>query len=791
MSSRNSRQIKAPPTSSSPVSCPSLEEDELSNFPSPRHGRKESEHKRRIMMNQCYDELNVLLSMISERNLSKKMDKTTTLIETVNCIRVYYDLTQNKTKSEPPSIDPATPQVKSPTMKSPMSTSSISSSGSNHGPNNVLKTEDMLGFFLDSHDSFLMVVSDTGQILFTTEMVTSLLGHMQSRLVGQNIFNYVHDRDKPLIQSLFVPQDNVEGKALPNSSLIAYPARSFTVLFQLYTGETSCFPQFLPFKCLSYLRQWKHMERSNSPSFEGSPEKKSSKQQSCVVLIGKLPTSLTLADLAVGTNDVNFEFEMRVSREGRFIDIDKHAILLLGFSVAELIGTSFFDYIDPYHIVDVGESMAKFLNNGLGTTMPYRILTKGGRYVWVISKGYMSYDPWNNKPDHILLTNRVLGCDQVLPEHRFFRSQTHMPDLEGGECYTTAMFKQQAPAVPVTSLPSTKPNTAPPSIRIPSTFPPSPLLEKKMKSSQNSSAAGSYQNLPKGGMKGVDGSAPDANHRGRGVGMSVSHQLMQKNLEEKRMKLIEMQKELSEQKRQFEHDQMEFLKAAQNMMQQFPKNTESSPSLLSPGLSEGYIGMDPLGTSGEAPATPMSSQTAPPSVQSRGDSVCNDDELMWDIRGGGGGGGRGRLDNLIGNTASYYQPNTSPFHQSQISQQPQFTNAPTNPNHTSSASMKAPSTQGYRPTSLLPTCTPPSHPDANNPPFTTSHMMRTDASLDSILQCFSPDHHHQQTPSTAPSLSEQSSETYSPQQSVIYIVVIWNNSSTCFLSNTFIFFSFF
>ena len=225
---------------------------------------------------------------------------------------------------------------------------------------------------------------------------------------------------------------------------------------------------------LSYLRQWDNsadISSSNPPSpasLESDVQSRSD-HRACVLLLGKLPTSLTLIDLAIGTNDVGFEFEMRVSREGRIIDVDKHAILVFGFSAAELLGSSLFDLVDPYHINHVGESMSTFLQSGMGATSPYRIRTKGGRYLWLVSKGYLSYNPWNHRPDHMLLTNRVLGCDQVLPEHRFFRSKKLLPNLEESECYAPTPLHQSTRfhetgrgLTPPISTPSTTSSSQPP-----------------------------------------------------------------------------------------------------------------------------------------------------------------------------------------------------------------------------------------------------------------------------------------------------------------------------------------
>ena len=448
---------------------PSPSEDDNLSAASPKRGRKESEQRRRVMMNQYFDELIALLSMLSERCIPKKMDKATTLHEAVQCIQIYSDLTSKPERTltldtgKTPKSSKAPPKSPSPTQ------TEVLPDGSVQGLHTV---GELLHFFLDSHDAFLMVISDSGRILYSTELITSLLGHMQTRLVGQNFFDFVHENDHPIFQDLLKldQTSGIEGLKLKDRPIIAYPPKLIHCHLRLYSGETGYFPQYLQFKAVVYLRKWdtERAKLSSTDISPASPDPSSSESgyscdsenQSCLVMIGKLPTSLSMVDLPVGTNDVNFEFEMRVSREGRIIDVDKHAVTVLGFTTSEIIGTSFFDYIDPYHLLDVSEGMSTFLSSGLGTTTPYRLQTKGGRSIWLISKGYLSYNPWNNKPDHILLTNRVLGCDQVLPEHRFFRSRKLLPDVEGHENYV--------PNVPV-SRSSPTPASPPPPVTTRST----------------------------------------------------------------------------------------------------------------------------------------------------------------------------------------------------------------------------------------------------------------------------------------------------------------------------------
>ena len=447
---------------------PSPSEDDNLSAASPKRGRKESEQRRRIMMNQYFDELITLLSMLSERCIPKKMDKATTLHEAVQCIQIYSDLTSKPERTL--TLDTGkTPKSSKAPPKSPSPQTEVLPDGSVQGLHTI---GELLHFFLDSHDAFLMVISDSGRILYSTELITSLLGHMQTRLVGQNFFDFVHENDHPIFHDLLkLDQSGAEGLKLKDRPIIAYPPKLIHCHLRLYSGETGYFPQYLQFKAVVYLRKWdtervKHTSSSDmspaspDPSSSESGYSCDSENQSCLVMIGKLPTSLPMVDLPVGTNDVNFEFEMRISREGRIIDVDKHAVTVLGFTTSEIIGTSFFDYIDPYHLLDVSEGMSTFLSTGLGTTTPYRLQTKGGRSIWLISKGYLSYNPWNNKPDHILLTNRVLGCDQVLPEHRFFRSRKLLPDIEGHECYAPNIPVSRSSPMPASPPPVTTRSTA-------------------------------------------------------------------------------------------------------------------------------------------------------------------------------------------------------------------------------------------------------------------------------------------------------------------------------------------
>lgn len=367
--------------------------------------RKESEHRRRLMMNQYYDELVTLLSMVCDRITPRRMDKSSTLQETVGLIRLYYDLEKQPGGAKIPS------KYKPEFMNRGEATS----------------------FLLDALNAFLMLVSDNGCILYTTDFLTSLTGHLPTRTVGQSIYDCIHEESHLFIKSMFQtppPPTNVAD----DSPIIAYPSTSFKCQFKIYNTDTTSLPAYQRFSCLAYLRKWKEVPEEILLDINGHPNG-GHPSLSCLLILGKLDSNNVTIDCPITSNEANFQFDFRISKEAKVLDLSEHASLVLGYTSMELVGSVFFDYVDPMHLYKLSESFSMFMNKGLGVSKPYRLMTKSGRYIWVVSKGFLSYNPWNHKPDHILLQCKVLGCDEILSECRFLQDKQFLPDMSGLENY--------------------------------------------------------------------------------------------------------------------------------------------------------------------------------------------------------------------------------------------------------------------------------------------------------------------------------------------------------------------
>ncbi|XP_003386656.1 PREDICTED: circadian locomoter output cycles protein kaput-like [Amphimedon queenslandica] len=524
---------------SSPVSVGEDDEPLIGGARKRGKVRKESEHKRRLMMNQYFDELVILLSMVTETVSSRKMDKVTTLHEAVSLFKLYYDLDQSQ----------------GPTSKANEQLHQT------YRPE-YLQFGDAASFILDSLGAFLMVLSETGRILYSTDLITSLTGYLPCRVVGQTIYDCLHTDDHFIIKDLYRVSGE-EGVAWnrKDSPIICYPPKSLRCRFKIFSNDNSMSGSSRSFSCLSYLRQWKEVPADNTRSPMG--DSCSSRDDTglmtpdtpvcCLLLIAKLDENLSIVDEPfISNGSIEFSFDIRVSREGKILDMSKQASLILGYTSNELVGSLFFDYVDPFHLEKVSESILEFLKKGLGVSQPYRLISKSLRSVWVVSKGFLSYNPWNHKPDHILLQCKVLGCDEILPESRFSHDSRYLPDLKGNEFY------RPGPVTPAQPVPEPRPVRRQQQQQPPVALPPKPPP--------------SLPPLPPVSLAPVQPLTSPANqqrHEERRGGGERERSLLdevKRELERKNQELFEMQQKVLAQQQLIEQERHQFYQVTNQVM---------------------------------------------------------------------------------------------------------------------------------------------------------------------------------------------------------------------------------
>ncbi|XP_056902207.1 endothelial PAS domain-containing protein 1 [Takifugu flavidus] len=213
--------------------------------------------------------------------------------------------------------------------------------------------------FLSVLEGFLMVLSTEGDVILLSDNVSHFMGLTQTDLMGRNIFEVTHPSDHEEIQS--------------NLCLTAEEAwcgadRDFIMRIKsapTHRGRNS----------RSRSAAWKVLHCRGRAKVCVGPW-----AVSCLLLTCQpLPLSHTL--LSTHT------FTSQHSMDMRFTHCDHRVTLLLGYRPEELLGRSIYQVC---HVMDT-ECLAKnHLNlcfKSLSVSGPYRILVKGGGYVWAETHG--------------------------------------------------------------------------------------------------------------------------------------------------------------------------------------------------------------------------------------------------------------------------------------------------------------------------------------------------------------------------------------------------------------------
>uniref|UniRef100_A0A9J8CEB8 Clock circadian regulator a n=1 Tax=Cyprinus carpio carpio TaxID=630221 RepID=A0A9J8CEB8_CYPCA len=323
-----------------------MEEDEKDK--AKRVSRNKSEKKRRDQFNVLIKELGTMLP-----GNTRKMDKSTILQKSIDFLRKHKEIAAQSESSEIRQD-----------WKPPF-----------------LSNEEFTQLMLEALDGFFLAIMTDGNIIYVSESVTSLLEHLPSDLVDQNLLNFL-----PLGEHSEVY------KALSTHKL---------------EGETLT-PDYLKMPNSTRNGFEGVIQRSLRPMFE---------DRVCFIATVRLAKPQFIKEMCF-VEEPNEEFTSRHSLEWKFLFLDHRAPPIIGYLPFEVLGTSGYDY---YHVDDL-ETLAKchehLMQYGKGKSCYYRFLTKGQQWIWLQTHYYITYHQWNSRPEFIVCTHTVVSYAEVRAEQR-------------------------------------------------------------------------------------------------------------------------------------------------------------------------------------------------------------------------------------------------------------------------------------------------------------------------------------------------------------------------------------
>ncbi|KAJ8401826.1 hypothetical protein AAFF_G00377970 [Aldrovandia affinis] len=363
-----------------------LDEDEKDR--AKRASRNKSEKKRRDQFNVLIKEL---CTMLQGQGHPRKMDKSTILQRTIDFLQKQREITA---------------QTESCEIRQDWKPS-------------FLCNEEFTQLMLEALDGFLIALTTDGNIIYVSDSVSSLIGHLPSDMVDQNILNFLPEREHgevyKLLSSHMLMTDPITADFLENETHIEFcchlargnidPKEPATYEYVKFVGDFKFHNNVPTSSCNGF-------ELALPRTLQSSPE-----EQVCLVATVRLVTPQFLKDLC-NVEDPCDEFTSRHSLEWKFLFLDHRASPIIGYLPFEVLGTSGYDY---YHVDDlelIAQCHKQLMQFGKGKSCYYRFLTKGQQWIWLQTHYYITYHQWNSKPEFIVCTHTVVSYAEVRAERR-------------------------------------------------------------------------------------------------------------------------------------------------------------------------------------------------------------------------------------------------------------------------------------------------------------------------------------------------------------------------------------
>uniref|UniRef100_A0A8C8HRD1 Circadian locomoter output cycles protein kaput n=1 Tax=Oncorhynchus tshawytscha TaxID=74940 RepID=A0A8C8HRD1_ONCTS len=351
-----------------------------------RVSRNKSEKKRRDQFNVLIKELGTMLP-----GNTRKMDKSTILQKSIDFLRKHKEIAAQSESSEIRQD-----------WKPPF-----------------LSNEEFTQLMLEALDGFFLAIMTDGNIIYVSESVTSLLEHLPSDLVDQNLLNFLplgehSDVYKALSSHI------LEGETLTPEYLKTKNQLEFCCHMLRGTIDPKEPPVYEYVKFIGNFKSLNNVPNSTRNGLEGVIQRSlrpAFEDRVCFIATVRLAKPQFIKEMCT-VEEPNEEFTSRHSLEWKFLFLDHRAPPIIGYLPFEVLGTSGYDY---YHVDDL-ETLAKchehLMQYGKGKSCYYRFLTKGQQWIWLQTHYYITYHQWNSRPEFIVCTHIVVSYAEVRAEQR-------------------------------------------------------------------------------------------------------------------------------------------------------------------------------------------------------------------------------------------------------------------------------------------------------------------------------------------------------------------------------------
>ncbi|XP_068898008.1 basic helix-loop-helix ARNT-like protein 1 isoform X4 [Tenebrio molitor] len=325
---------------SAPEACVSPEGSLLPS--NSREIRNRAEKMRRDKLNSYIGELATLVPMVARS--AKRMDKTSILRLTATHLRIHQTLLNGKIKLR---------------MELPK-----------YVGQRILEQ-----LVCEQMSGFLLILTPTGKIVFVSETVEHLLGHLQSDLMGQSIFNITpsddHDRLRTYINSECV-LDGGWKKYFSGRLKRAGPRTESAVYETVRIRSIHCMDDY---------------NQNTSTNRDVSSTSLNHVLLFFVTIFRPEPLSERLLEASKD------EYVTRHLIDGRIIDCDQRISFIAGYMTEEVSGLSAFKFMHRDDVRWVMIALRQMYDRGESKgSSCYRLQSKNGKFIFLRTFGFLEID---------------------------------------------------------------------------------------------------------------------------------------------------------------------------------------------------------------------------------------------------------------------------------------------------------------------------------------------------------------------------------------------------------------
>lgn len=253
-------------------------------------------------------------------------------------------------------------------------------------------------FYLKALDGFVMVLSEDGDMIYTSENVNKCMGLTQFELTGHSVFDFTHPCDHEELREMLIHRNGPVKKGKEQNTDRSFFLRMKCTLTSRGRTVNIKSATWKVLHCTGHIRVYENCNDQTVCGYKKPP-------MTCLVLICEPIPHPSNIEVPLDSKT----FLSRHSLDMKFSYCDERITELIGYDPEELLGRSVYEYyhaLDSDHLTKTHHDM---FAKGQVTTGQYRLLAKQGGYVWVETQATVIYNTKNSQPQCIVCVNYVLS----------------------------------------------------------------------------------------------------------------------------------------------------------------------------------------------------------------------------------------------------------------------------------------------------------------------------------------------------------------------------------------------